>query len=179
MWGTATRPPTPLETGYFFAHLFEADSHIPPAFSQSAFVVYCEKSLELPDGLAEGEVDELPDPPVVLLPDEVPEPVLPEVPEGLPEPELPDVPLPLPLPLPACAAAIAGAKAMIPTKNASITFCIVSPPVVELTGRVHSCGRSQREQYPGPRPPHVKHGRSATTGERPMRAPSSRPYWPR
>jgi hypothetical protein len=53
--------------------LFEAISHLPPAFSQSAFVVYCEKSLALPDGLAEGELDELPDPPVVPLPVEVPE----------------------------------------------------------------------------------------------------------
>jgi hypothetical protein len=120
-----------LDHGYFFAHLFEADSHMPPAFSQSAFVVYCEKSAALPDGLAEGEEVELPDPPVVELP-EVPEPVPPVVPDGLPAPEVPDVPLPLPVPLLDWAAAIAGAKAMIPTKNVNISFCMCVLPLSNL-----------------------------------------------
>jgi hypothetical protein len=99
-------------------------SHLPPAFSQSAFVRYCEKSVTLLDGLAEGELDELPDPPVVPLPVEVPEPVLPVVPEGPLDPDVPDVPLPLPL-LPVCAAASAGTRATTATKNTSISFCIV------------------------------------------------------
>jgi len=155
MWGAARWPPTSLESSYLFAHLFEADSHIPPAFSQSAFVVYCDRSPALPDGLAEGDEVELPDPPVVLLPvllpDDVPEPVLPDVPEG--ELELPDEPLPLPLPPVACAAAIAGAKAMIPTKNVSISFCMCVPPVVELTGRRVPAGVLQNSniQALGPR----------------------------
>ena len=96
---------------------------MPPAFSQSAFVMYCEKSL---DGLAEGEPAELPDPlgvEVAPLPDEVPDP-LPDVPEGVLEPELPAAPLPL---LPVWAAAIPGASAMIPTKSKSISFCIAIP----------------------------------------------------
>lgn len=111
--------------GCFFSHLFEVVCHIPPAFSQSAFVMYCEKSPAVP-GLADGDVvDEPPEGvPVVAPPDEVPDPV--------PEPE-PDAPGPLepapldepPLPpLPDCAAANAGASAMIPTKKPSISFCM-------------------------------------------------------
>jgi hypothetical protein len=98
---------------------------MPPAFSQSDFVVYFEKSLEVPDGLAEGELEEPPDAPGMVvepLP-EVPEPVPPEVPEGLLEPELPFVPLPLPV----WAATIAGARAMIPTKSVTISFCMAIP----------------------------------------------------
>jgi hypothetical protein len=56
--GASRRPPFCSGAFYFFAHLFAAVSHIPPAFSQSALVVYCEKSPdvepELGDGLAEG-----------------------------------------------------------------------------------------------------------------------------
>ena len=130
------------------AHLFEADSHIPPAFSQSAFVVYWERSPALPDGLAEGDEVELPDPPVVLLPvllpDDVPEPVLPDVPEG--ELELPDEPLPLPLPPVDCAAAMAGAKAMIPTKNVSISFCMCVLPLSNLPAGVFPAGVVQRSK---------------------------------
>jgi hypothetical protein len=60
------------------AHFFSGACHIPPAFSQSAWVVCFERS---PDGLAAGdEVEPLPD---VL----VPEPPAPEVlvPDPLPE----------------------------------------------------------------------------------------------
>jgi hypothetical protein len=111
------------------AHLLDAVSHMPPALSQSALVVYCEKSLLLPDGLADGAVEEPVDEPglvLVPLPDELPVLLLPaplpDVPEGLPEPdpELPDVPLPLL----DCAAARAGASARIPTRSVSITFCM-------------------------------------------------------
>jgi hypothetical protein len=111
--------------------------------------MYCEKSPALPDGLAEGEEVELPDP-VVPLPDEVPEPVPPVVPDGLPAPELPDVPLPLPVPPAACAAAIAGAKAMIPTKNVSISFCIVFLPLSNLPTGLFPAAGSQGPQYPRP-----------------------------
>jgi hypothetical protein len=105
--------------------LFVAASHRPPAFSQSALLWYFEKSLELPpDGLADGELDEpLEAPPVapgdvvVPLPDE----------DGMLDPELPDDPLGV------CAAASAGARAMIPTKSASISFCIVT------SSRCRSC----------------------------------------
>jgi hypothetical protein len=103
--------------------LFEAACHMPPAFSQPAFVVYFAKSAELPDGLAAGEPEPPEAPGVLLVPlPDVPEPlVLPEVPEGVPELEPPDEPLPLLL----LAAATAGARAMIPTKRVSINFCIV------------------------------------------------------
>jgi hypothetical protein len=97
MWGAGTAPHI-LEPGYFFMHLFEAACHMPPAFSQSAFVVYFAKSFALPDGLAAGELGEPLDVPgdvLVPLPDVVPE--LPPVPEGVPE--LPGAPLPLPLPV--------------------------------------------------------------------------------
>ena len=109
----------------FFAHFLSVACHIPPAFSQSAWVVIFERS---PDGLAAGdEVD-----PEVL----VPEPLAPEVVGALPpevvvpddfdEPALPDVLL-LPEPLvPDCAAAIAGAKAMTATTRAMTSFCILA-----------------------------------------------------
>ena len=42
---------------YFRTHLFVGISHTPLAFSQSAGVVYFEKSPEVCDGLAEGELD--------------------------------------------------------------------------------------------------------------------------
>jgi hypothetical protein len=85
---------------------------MPPARSQSALVVYCEKSPEVPLGLAEGEpeapgavVAPLPPEVVPLLPEVVPplpdepEPVVPpDVPEGLLPLELPGAPL-LPLPV--------------------------------------------------------------------------------
>lgn len=103
---------------HFFAHLFSAACHIPPAFSQSAFVVYFDIS---PDGLAAGdELEELPD---VLepapLPDVLPELLLPDVPDGLPE--LPDVLPPLPVD---CAAAITGAKATTATRRTRTSFSI-------------------------------------------------------
>ncbi|HXH83723.1 MAG TPA: hypothetical protein VNN07_12465 [Candidatus Tectomicrobia bacterium] len=77
---------------------------MPPAFSQSAFVVIFERSA--PDGLADGDVD---DPPLV---DEPPD--MPDFPDGL----LEVVPDPL-LPLPLCAAAIVGLRARIPTTSAT------------------------------------------------------------
>ena len=138
-----------LGRGYFFAHLFIDDCHIPPARSQSACVMCWERSPALPDGLAEGLLVELPEPVLepAPVPDEVPEPVdpAPLVPEGalpepvapeplvpdgaLPEPELPEAPL-LPLPLLDCAAARAGAKAIIPIKSTKVTLYIVSPSEV-------------------------------------------------
>ena len=96
----------------FFMHIFDAACHLPPAFSQSAFVVYFDMSAVEPDGLAAGAPDDVD--PLPVVPFEV-EGVL------LPELELPDEPLPLLL----CAAAIAGASAMIPTRSVTISFCIV------------------------------------------------------
>ena len=108
-----------LARGYFFSHLFEDAIHRPPAFSQSALVWYCEKSLA-PDGLAEGELDEpLDEPPVAPGDGVVP---LPDG-DGVLDGELPEEPLPL---VPVWAAANAGASAMIATKSANISFCIVS-----------------------------------------------------
>jgi hypothetical protein len=116
--------------------LFDMACQLPPALSQSAFVVYCEKSPDVPEGLAEGDVvDEPPVPePVVAPPDVEPEPDAPPEPvlepEPEPEPDAPGLlePAPLdepPLPLPPdCAAAIAGARAMIPTRKPSISFCM-------------------------------------------------------
>lgn len=118
---------------------------MPPAFSQSGFEVYCEKSPLMPDGLADGVLDGdgevvegvvLPDPPGAVLPPldapepEAPEP-LPDAPEplpdapGLPAPEPPGEPLPLPPPLPDCAAATTGARAMMPTMMAPIYLRIL------------------------------------------------------
>ena len=102
---------------------------MPPAFSQSAWVVYFEKSLEAPDGLADGDVvDEPPDVLGLMLPlepDELPEPLLPDVPDGVVPPELPDVLLPLPVPpVLDCAAANAGARATAATMNARKIFFI-------------------------------------------------------
>jgi len=96
-------------------HFFEAASHIPPPLSQSACVMYCERSLALlPDGLADGVL--------VELPDDVPAPgaVL-GVFEEVPEPELPAPLLPVPL---VCAAAMAGTRAIIATKTPTIGILI-------------------------------------------------------
>jgi hypothetical protein len=104
-------------------HLLVVVSHRPPAFSQSAWVVYFVKSLELPDGLAEGELDEPLDAPgevLVPVPEAGPELAPPDDPEGVLAPEL----LGVPLPLGVCAAAKAGARARIPTNTASISFCM-------------------------------------------------------
>jgi hypothetical protein len=116
---------------YFFAHLAEAVCHVPPAFSQSAWVVYFEKSLDAPDGLADG--DEVEEPPDVLglmvppEPDAPPEPLVPDVPDGVVPPELPDLLLPLPVPLVLdCAAASAGARATAATMNARRIFFILT-----------------------------------------------------
>ena len=102
--------------GYFLAlHFFEVTSHIPPAFSQSPCVMYCERFLALlPDGLADGVL--------VELPDDVPAPgVVLWVPEEAPEPELPALPLPVPR---VCAAAIAGNRAIIATRTPTIGIFI-------------------------------------------------------
>jgi hypothetical protein len=131
---------------YFRPHLFEVADHMPPAFSQSARLVIFDRSVAVPDGLAEGELDEPPDVPGVDAPGDVvvplPVPMEPEplVPDGLLEPELPPVvpegllePEPLgELPLPVCAAANAGASAMIPTKNTSISFSMCFLPLSDL-----------------------------------------------
>jgi hypothetical protein len=98
--------------------LLAAVCHIPPAFSQSAFVVYCERSPEAPDGLAAGdELDPLPDVlGIVELPvlEPVPE-LLPDVdPEGLEPDPLPGLGV-----LGDCAAAIAGARATSATRTAT------------------------------------------------------------
>ena len=114
---------------YFFVHLFDAVCHIPPAFSQSAFVVYFDMS---PDGLAAGdEVDELPD---VLgveapLPDVLPEP-LPDVPDGVLE--LPEGAF-VPPPVLDCAAAIAGARATTATRRPRTIFRIMTSSNLRLT----------------------------------------------
>jgi hypothetical protein len=109
--------------------LFAAVSHIPPAFSQSAFVVYFEKSAdgepELGDGLAEGAGD-------VEVPLDAPpdvEPPAPEVPDGALEPE-PAAPVPLPLPLVLCAATSAGVSAMIATSRSPKNLVMVQTPFV-------------------------------------------------
>jgi hypothetical protein len=100
-------------------HLLDAACHIPPAFSQSALVVYFDISA---DGLAAGD-DELPD---VLgveapLPDVLPEPLLPDVPDGVLE--LPGL-LPVP-PVLDAAAAIAGARATTATRRPRTSFRII------------------------------------------------------
>jgi hypothetical protein len=139
--------------------LLAVADHMPPAFSQSARFVYRVKSELVPGGLAAGELDEPPDAPgAVLVPGVLtPEPELPVVPEGPVEPAPPVVPpappvvpegalepeLPgEPVPPPVCAAAIAGARAMIPIKSASISFCMVNPPVVVATGGAGTRHRS-------------------------------------
>jgi len=113
--------------------LFEDAIHKPPAFSQSALLWYCEKSLA-PDGLAEGELEEpLDEPPVA--PGDVVGPL--PVEDGVLDPELPE---PLPLGL-VWAAANAGARAMIATKSANMSFCIVSSSwLSQLPSRPFPCG---------------------------------------
>ena len=108
---------------------------MPPAFSQSAWVVYCEKSpdveLELGEGLADGEAPAPLGLPEVELPDPVPpvEPVPPEVPAGPPDPEPLAAPLPLPVP-PLCAAARAGVSATIATRRNARNLSMSRPPWV-------------------------------------------------
>jgi hypothetical protein len=118
--------------------------HMPPAFSQSAFVVSLERSLAVPDGLADGEfedpLDEPPDEPDV---EPLPAPVPLDVPDGLLEPELPEPLLP-----PVWAAAIAGARAMTATKSMRISFCMVFPPGFDRSIESVEC---VVQQYPGPR----------------------------
>ena len=67
--------------------MLEALDHVPPAFSQSAWGVYCAKSPDAPDGLADGdEVEELPDVLGLMLPLESDEPlelVVLEQPDGV------------------------------------------------------------------------------------------------
>jgi hypothetical protein len=118
--------------------------HMPPAFSQSDFVVYFEKSLVVPDGLAEGEPEDPLDPPDVPDVDPLPDPVPLFVPDGLLEPE---VSFPPPLP-PVWAAAIAGARAMTATKSMRISFCMVFPPGFDRS--IKSVERVV-QQYPSPR----------------------------
>jgi len=112
---------------YCFAQLFEDICHVPPAFSQSVCVVYCEKSPdvepELGDGLADGEApDPLGDDEVLPEAPEVAplpplEPVAPDVPDGPPAPELlPAAPLPLPEPAD-WATTSAGASNMMETSR--------------------------------------------------------------
>ena len=126
---------------YFFAHLFAAVSHIPPAFSQSACVVCWLKSpdveVELGEGLADGEAPDPEVPPPDVAPEPVapdgepepePEPVAPDVPDGAPEPEPPAAPLPLPEPV--WAATSAGVSAMIATSRAAKSFVMLRPPSV-------------------------------------------------
>ncbi len=114
-----------LARGYFFSHLFEDAIHRPPAFSQSALVWNCDKSLA-PDGLAEGELDEpLDEPPVAPGDVVVPLPGLDGVLDGV-------LPEPPPLGL-VWAAATAGASAMIATKSANMSFCICLPPGCRVT----------------------------------------------
>jgi len=99
---------------------------VPPAFSQSALVVYFEKSADAPEGLADGDdVEELPDVLgliVPLEPDVELEP-LPEVPDGVVPLEVPDL---LPLPVLDCAAANAGARATTATMNPRKIFFILT-----------------------------------------------------
>jgi hypothetical protein len=127
----------------FFAHFLSVACHIPPAFSQSAWVVIFERS---PDGLAAGdELDPLPE---VL----VPEPLAPGVVGALPpevvvpddfdEPALPDV-----LVVPDCAAAIAGANAMTATTRAMTSFCILA----SSDSRTDSDNAGRRPAIFGPR----------------------------
>jgi hypothetical protein len=98
--------------------LLVASDHMPPAFSQSAWVLKVDRSL--PDGLADGEVLPLPDEPGVLVLGMLPVEPLPELPlpDGL---LVPGVPLP-PLPLPVWAAAKAGARATVPIRRANTNF---------------------------------------------------------
>jgi len=118
---------------YIFAQVFDDICHVPPAFSHSLCVVYCEKSPdvepELGDGLADGEAPEplgevellpvelLPEAPELVPPPVAPEPVAPDVPDGPPAPELlPAAPLPLPEPA-AWAMTSAGVSNMIETSR--------------------------------------------------------------
>lgn len=123
-WVTSSPPTAPGRAYCFLLHLFEAADHMPPAFSQSAWVVYFDMS---PEGLAAGdELDPLLDDPlpdVLPLPEVLPEP-LPDVPEGVlpPEPEVLGL-LPLP-PVLDCAAATAGASAITAAMRTMTSFSI-------------------------------------------------------
>jgi hypothetical protein len=128
-----------LTAAYFASHLLAAgrssSCHIPPAFTQSSRFLYWLKSRDVSlGGLAEGELDEFLDAlgvvvaPLgsldvaggfVTLPEEsglVPGP--PDPCRGLFGLVLPGAPLLT------CAAAMAGARAMIPTKSISMSFCM-------------------------------------------------------
>jgi hypothetical protein len=165
-WG---RSSTGDQARYFCTHLFVTITHTPLAFSQSAGVVYFAKSSEICDGLAEGELDGSPDAPGVVVglldPLDAPGAVLFSLPEDDPAPG-PPAPskglfgLVLPgAPLLTCAAAKAGAKATIPTKSGSVSFCIWHPSAVEFElmsdaqatrgGRPRSGGLSFRIRPPG------------------------------
>jgi hypothetical protein len=133
----------------FLPHLLAVVSHLPPAFSQSAFEVYFAMSAPLP-GLADGEPDE-PEPEVDPLPELLPEP---DVPDGvLPELELPEPLLPLPLLL--LAAAIAGTRAMMPMRTVTNSFCIAISSrcgwdVMRPAGRSLSVHREKRAIFTPP-----------------------------
>jgi hypothetical protein len=136
---------------YFRTHVFVPLSHTPLAFSQSAGVLYFEKSSELCEGLAEGELDESPDAPgdVVVPPDPVEAsgallvPLLEAAPAlGPPAPCRGLFGLVLPgAPLLTCAVAKAGARAMTPAKSVNITICMSILPLFE------SPRQSDGEQY--------------------------------
>jgi hypothetical protein len=116
---------------YCFAwqRLVEA-CQLPPAFSQSAWVVIVDSDAPPGDGLAEGdEPEEEPDDVEPVLEPDPLAPVLP-VPPVLPGAPLePAAPLlPLPVAPPVCAAASAGAKQIIPIKTRESIFFIRLPP---------------------------------------------------
>jgi hypothetical protein len=105
---------------YFASQLLVDAIHMPPAFSQSAFVLKVDRSF--PEGLAEGALLPLPEvePGVFVLGMLPVEPLPPELPlpDGL---LVPGVPLP-PLPLPVWAAAKAGERATVPIRRANTNF---------------------------------------------------------
>jgi hypothetical protein len=126
-----------------FPQVLVAACHWPPFFSQSAFVLYCERSLDPPlpiEGLADGDVG---DDPLGEPEPEVPEPL--EPPFGLLLSELPGAPVePPPVPW---AAARAGARPMTTTSSVNKNFFIAS----SLTVIGHTQETSQVEPQ-GDRP---------------------------
>ena len=104
--------------------------HSPPALSQSAFDLICDRSLEVPplvDGLADGEVVD-----GALVDPELEPPVVPELPlepllsELLEPPDVVPEPLEPELPLVPCAAVMAGARPSARTSIANSKFFIAS-----------------------------------------------------